>query len=270
MDKRTIPWQVQADRIINESDTLPGRIFDILMMGTILCNSLLIMADSVEAFHRAYASAIDVLQWVFVLVFTAEYLLRILVVRNRLRYMTSFFGIIDFLAIVPAYLSLFLPGVRLLSIIRTFRLLRLFSIFKLGRYVDESGNLLKALRASRPKITVFLFTILFIIIFVGAMMCIVEGPDRGFANIPESMYWAIVTVSTVGYGDISPQTPLGKVIASLLMIVGYGIIAVPTGIITSELAQVGRNPSAPGTCPHCGSRHQRRDALYCWHCGERL
>jgi len=196
--------------------------------------------------------------------------LRIYIVKQRRQYIFSFFGLVDLFSIFPAYVSFLLPSARFLMVIRVFRLLRLFRIFKMMRYVEESGTLIRALRASRPKIIVFLFTIMFIVIITGSTMYVIEGPQYGFNNIPESMYWAIVTVTTVGYGDISPQTPAGKLISSLLMVVAYGIIAVPTGIITSELASASKKTVQLATCPHCFSEDHASDAIFCNKCGGRL
>lgn len=256
--------------IIFEAETPEGKAYDVILILSILLSSLLIMLESVESFQRDYGTLLYRLEWFFVLLFTLEYLLRLYIVKRRRHYAFSFFGLVDLFSILPAYVSLLLPAARFLMVIRVFRLLRLFRVFKMVRYVEESGTLIRALRASRPKIIVFLFTILFIVIIAGALMYIVEGPQNGFSNIPESMYWAIVTVSTVGYGDISPQTPAGKLISSLLMIVAYGIIAVPTGIITSEISTASRRPVKMATCPHCFSEDHAADAVYCNKCGGRL
>lgn len=294
MNQSLPPWKKTISRIIYETDTPAGYAFDVMLIITILINSLLIIVESVESIRLIHGPTLLLIQYVFVAVFTVEYVLRIIVVEDRRRYLASFFGIIDLLAIVPFYVAFLFPVARLFPVLRTLRLLRLFSVFKMARYVDEAGTLMKALRASRPKITIFLATILFIIIIVGAVMYTVEGPENGFVNIPESMYWAVVTVSTVGYGDISPQTQLGKLIASFLMIVGYGIIAVPTGIITSEMTHLSRTakstpPSeealalvlkeaigpppvekAARQCLHCGSLVPLADSLYCHRCGKPL
>ena len=296
----TPEWKRTLSRIIYETDVPAGYAFDVMLIITIIVNSLLIILESVEGIRLAHGQALLLLQYFFVAIFTLEYILRLIVVENRRKYLTSFFGIIDLLAIVPFYVAYVFPFARLFPVLRILRLLRLFSVFKMARYVDEAGILVKALRASRPKITIFLVTILFIIVIVGAVMYTVEGPDNGFVNIPESMYWAVVTVSTVGYGDISPQTELGKIIASFLMIIGYGIIAVPTGIITSEMTHISRDAAARAShsnginsssasqtagitassppkskktarqCSHCGSLIDLDEALYCHRCGNRF
>lgn len=260
----------KLNSIIFETDTPAGKSFDVLLIITIFCNSILIMAESVVSIRMSYGILITIGGWFFVIIFAIEYLLRLLIVRNRLTYILSFFGIIDLLAILPALVGLFLPQVRFLVVIRTFRLLRLFSVLKMGRYIDESSHLLRALRASRTKITVFLFTIMFVVLMVGSMMYIIEGPENGFVSIPESMYWAIVTVSTVGYGDISPQTPIGKLVSSMLMIIGYGIIAVPTGILSHELAHTSRIETKIKNCPNCYSKSYDNNDKFCAKCGTSL
>jgi voltage-gated potassium channel len=286
------PWKQKISRIIYETDTPAGWAFDVLLILSILLNSTLIIVESIESIRLAYGGTILSLQYFFLVVFTLEYLLRILVVEKKLAYLTSFFGIIDLLAILPFYVGFIFPYARLFPVLRTLRLLRLFSIFKMARYVQEAETLIIALRASRAKITIFVVTILFIVIIVGAVMYTVEGPEYGFVNIPESMYWAVVTISTVGYGDVSPQTELGKLISSFLMIVGYGIIAVPTGIITSELSVASRDAAIekksgqqtslePHTvkietdrtvriCTACGSKDHLPDARFCHQCGSPL
>jgi len=256
--------------IIFQSDTPKGRAFDIALIALIIVSSIAVLAESVDSVRETYGAALVALEMFFAVVFAIEYILRIYCVHNRRGYVTSFFGVIDLLTILPAFISLIIPSAHFLMVIRIFRLLRLFRIFKMARYVEESGVLLKALRASRPKITVFLFTIFSIVTMVGALMYIVEGPENGYTNIPVAMYWAIVTVTTVGYGDISPQTSLGQLIASALMIMAYGILAVPTGIISYELAQAARNPSAQQKCPNCASVGHGADAVYCKKCGQKL
>lgn len=253
--------------IIFKTDTTAGKAFDIVLIIAIFSNSILIILESVNNFKNNYAQLFSILGWIYLVMFTIEYLLRILVVRRKLGYIFSFFGIVDLLAILPIFISLFIPQAGFLRVIRIFRLLRLFSILKMGRYIEESSHLLYALKASRPKIIVFLSTSLFIIIMVGAMMYIIEGPENGFRNIPESMYWAIVTVSTVGYGDISPQTAAGKMFSSILMITSYGVLAVPTGIISHELATAAKNVGGIKNCAKCILKYYRIDDKYCSKCG---
>lgn len=257
-------------QIIFEAETPAGKAYDVFLIIVIALSSLLIMLESIVAVQIRFSGVLNFFEWIFIILFSIEYLLRLYVVKSKKKYAFSFFGLIDLFSILPAYIGFLIPSARFLMLIRVFRLLRLFRVFKMVRYVEESGTILRALRASRPKIIVFLLTIMFIVIFSGTLMYIVEGPQNGFVNIPESMYWAIVTVSTVGYGDISPQTNLGKLISSLLMIVAYGIIAVPTGIITSEINTASRKPVKMATCPHCYSEDHSIDAVYCNKCGGRL
>lgn len=273
MSKHPRPWLDYLDKVVNEASTPEGRAFDAVLILSIIFSSSLIILESVDGIRLAYGGIIQGLQLVFLGLFTLEYILRILVVDRKRDYLFSFFGIIDLMAILPTYIGFFMPYGRIFPVIRTLRLLRLFSVFKMGRYVEESGTLMKALRASRQRITVFVAAILFIITVVGALMYVVEGPANGFVSIPEAMYWAVVTVSTVGYGDISPQTQLGKIIASFLMIVGYGIIAVPTGIITTEVhraSQKKKMSESRSCCPRCGHAEHPAEARYCHQCGDRL
>ncbi|MBP1743757.1 MAG: Kef-type transport system, putative NAD-binding component [Firmicutes bacterium] len=271
MSKLTGTFSEKMYKIIFESDTPQGRAFDIVVIISIVSSSLLVMAESVSPVYSEYGQQLDMFTWFFVILFTLEYLLRVGYSKNRRKYVVSFFGIIDLAAILPAYLSLIIPSVHLLVVIRLFRLLRLFTILKMGRYVKESGTIIMALKASRPKITVFIFAILFIITIVGTMMYIVEGPREGFSSIPEAMYWATVTVATVGYGDITPKTPLGRLIASMLILVGYGIIAVPTGIITNEISTVTKESKGSIICSSCGHSIPMKDnTFYCSKCGEKL
>ncbi|TYC83914.1 ion transporter [Acetobacterium wieringae] len=263
-------WKSTLDQIINGIDTPLGRAFDIVLICSISISSLLIIVDSVTTIHAQWGAVISLLQSFFLLVFSLEYILRLLVTPRKRDYLFSFYGVVDFIAIAPVYLSFFISFGSFFPIVRILRLLRLFSVFKMGRYITESGALLKALRASKTKISVFLFTLIFIVIIVGALMYTIEGPEHGFVSIPESMYWAVVTISTVGYGDISPQTELGKFLASALMLVGYGIIAVPTGIITSELTQVAKEKTSRQKCPGCGHLKNPQGAQYCNQCGQKL
>lgn len=256
--------------IVFEAETAEGKAYDVLLILSITISSLFIILESVQSIRLAYGDYLHVLEWVFSIVFTLDYFLRIYITKKPKAYIFSFFGLIDLFSTLPAYLSLLLPTARYLMVLRVLRLLRLFRIFKMVRYMQEAGLLLRALRASRHKITVFLFTIVFIVIITGAFMYAIEGPQNGFDNIPESIYWAIVTVSTVGYGDISPQTPLGKILSSILMIVAYGIIAVPTGIITSEIHSVTKKRVKFATCSNCFSEDHAIDAEYCNKCGTKL
>jgi voltage-gated potassium channel len=210
-------------------------------------------------------------EWLFTIIFSLEYIARILVVVEKRSYVLSFFGIIDLLSILPTYLALFLPGAQSLLVIRSFRLLRIFRIFKLVRFVGEGQNLMIALRASRYKIIVFLMTISTSVVVAGTLMFVIEGPEHGFTSIPTSIYWAIVTMTTVGYGDIAPQTPLGQTLASLIMILGYGIIAVPTGIVSAEMIHLRQSSKiTTQVCPHCLKEGHDPDAVFCKYCSEKL
>jgi voltage-gated potassium channel len=263
-------WSSQLYTIIFKSDTKLGKAFDIWLIVFIVSSSLLVMVYSVESIREAYGHYMNILEWVFISAFSAEYILRILCSRGRTRYATSFFGIIDLMAILPAFLKFFIPSTNFLIIVRVFRLLRLFRILKMVRYVEESGVLMRAMAASKPKIVVFLLAIFTIITTVGSLMYVIEGPENGFSSIPESMYWAVVTVSTVGYGDISPHTIFGKFLASILMVVAYGILAVPTGIITYELAQTTKRSEPKQVCPECNFGKLDKDASFCSKCGTKL
>lgn len=239
--------------IIFESDTRAGRAFDLALIFFILLSVVLVMLDSVPGIHDQFGSWLLVGEWLITTLFTLEYLLRLMVARRPGRYAGSFYGIVDLLSILPTYLGIFFPGMHFLTTVRILRVLRLFRILKMVQFMGEGNNLWQALKRSRHKITVFLTTVMTVVVVVGSLMYLIEGSDGGFTSIPKSIYWAIVTMTTVGYGDIAPRTPLGQIVASLLMIVGYGIIAVPTGIVTSEMMR----PTKPATgdvCPCCGKK----------------
>ncbi len=231
------------------------------------------MLESIPSFDIKYHSFLNISEWVVTILFSVEYILRILCIKRPSKYIFSFFGIIDLLSTIPKYLSFFVGGSQYITAFRALRLLRVFRILKLVRYVGESNNLIRALRASRTKIFVFVFFIIIISILLGTIMYLVEGPEHGFNSIPQSVYWTIVTLTTVGYGDISPETGLGQIIATIIMIIGYGIIAVPTGIVSAEYASAKKDDKdldAGRSCPNCGSEVHRSDAHYCRQCGEKL
>lgn len=256
-------------RIIFESDTRAGWLFDVVLIGLILLSVVLVSLESVSSIAFRYETHLHVAEWVITILFTIEYLLRLLCVARRSEYALSFFGIVDLLSVIPTYLSLYFAGSQFLMVVRVLRLLRVFRVMKLARYVGAAEVLISALRASRAKIIVFLFTVLTSVVLVGAIMYIVEGPEHGFDSIPKSVYWSIVTITTVGFGDITPQTPFGQFLASLLMILGYGIIAVPTGIVTVELS--GAMSKQRGlTCGSCARSAHDADAVYCKYCGSLL
>lgn len=256
--------------IIFEADTPAGRHFDAGLLTAIVASVAVVLLDSVESVHARHERALFALEWIFTVLFTVEYALRLYAVRSPLRYATSFFGIVDLLAVIPTYLSLVLPGAQSLLVIRALRMLRVFRVFKLSAWLDESQELWNAIRRSRRKVLVFLFVVSTIVVIVGAAMYLIEGPRNGFANIPISIYWAIVTLTTVGYGDISPQTPLGRLLATIVMLTGYGIIAVPTGIVTAEMTRAVRGPVSTQACPACAAEGHEHDAAFCRKCGSKL
>jgi voltage-gated potassium channel len=265
------PWRRRLYVIIFRHDTPAGKAFDVLLLWAIAASILAVMLESVPSIHERYGAILLIIEWAFTILFTVEYALRLISVRSARHYALSFFGVIDLLAIAPTYLSLLLPGTQELIVIRALRLLRVFRVLKLSEYLGEASLLMEALRASRRKITVFLLTVLTLALIVGALMHLIEGPEHGFTSIPMSVYWAIVTVTTVGYGDVAPQTAVGRLIASVLMIAGYGIIAVPTGIVTAELVGVGRRRAAAGrACPECRVAGHEEEARFCNMCGGRL
>lgn len=251
-------------------DSRAGRSFDIALMVLIVASVGVAMADSVPWLHAAHGRTFYAIEWAFTIAFTAEYLLRLLCVRRPLAYATSFFGIIDLLTILPTYLSLLLPGTQSLIVIRALRLLRVFRVLRLPLFLTEAQFLADAMRNARRKIVVFLTAVLMIVLIVGTAMYVIEGPTYGFESIPTSVYWAIVTLTTVGYGDLAPQTSTGRFLASVVMILGYGIIAVPAGVVTSEMIALKRGPGDGRTCPRCGLDAHDADARYCKRCGEPL
>jgi voltage-gated potassium channel len=255
--------------IIHGTNTVAGRLFDLILLGLILLSVFLVMLETVKGFDVKYHHELIVLEWIITVFFTLEYILRIYTTNTPRKYIFSFFGIIDLIAILPMYLSFFVVGSRVFSIIRALRLLRLFKILNHPKFTGQSLHLLKALNASRGKITVFLYFVLISTILIGSIMYVVEGEENGFTSIPTSIYWTIVTLTTVGYGDISPATPLGQFIASLVMILGYGIIAVPTGIVTAEFAKTNANKTEPekNKCENCGVANHHVNAKFCYHCG---
>ena len=257
-------------RIIFEHDTRAGRTFDIALIVAILVSVTAVMLDSVASISQRYGPILKAIEWFFTILFSIEYILRLYSADKPARYVRSFFGVVDLLAIVPTYASLFFPPGRFLLTIRILRVLRIFRILKLVSFLGEASILGRALRASRHKIGVFLLTVLSVVVIVGSLMYVIEGPKSGFTSIPLSIYWAIVTMTTVGYGDIAPQTPLGQTLAALLMITGFGIIAVPTGIVTVALNQAARSARPRRTCAVCRRGGHAADAAYCKHCGAEL
>jgi len=265
-------WQQWLFVIIFKTHTTAGKLFDVLLIAAILTSVFTLMLSTVNQFNFRYSTWFYYLEWGFTLLFTLEYMLRLACVKTRRTYARSFYGIVDLLAILPSYLELFIHGASYLLIIRIIRILRIFRILKLTRYVGEADALMEALHASRRKIMVFIYAVFILVVVCGSIMYLVEGEEHGFTSIPASVYWAVVTLTTVGYGDIAPQTPLGQAIASLVMIMGYGIIAVPTGIFAAELGHVMGHHQMPNRrmCPQCEVTGHDTDAIYCRVCGSGL
>jgi voltage-gated potassium channel len=264
------PLRHRLHEIIFESDTRAGRLFDATLLWIIVLSVAAVMLESVASVRQRWGAELRVLEWTFTGLFTVEYLLRLLVLRRPLGYAFSFFGLVDLLSFIPTYLSAFLPGAQALTTVRAFRVIRLFRIFKLISHMRQAQVISTALRLSRPKIVVFLLGILAIVITMGAVIYLVEGEENGFTSIPRSVYWAIVTVTTVGYGDMVPRTAMGQVIAAFAMILGYAIIAVPTGIVTADLAHAFRQVTSGQACPACGVEGHDLDAVHCKRCGAKL
>ncbi len=265
-------WRKKLFVVIFEADTPAGKLFDVLLIVSILASVAVVMLDSVSSISQKWGTLLKTAEWFFTILFTIEYLLRLACAGRAIRYARSFFGIVDILAIVPTYLNLILPGSRYLLVIRLLRVLRIFRILHLSRFVSEANVLMAALASSKRKILVFFFAVLTLVVILGSLMYVIEGhnPQSGFTSIPKSVYWAIVTLTTVGYGDISPQTGIGQMLAAMVMILGYSIIAVPTGIVTAELTQVSKKEITTQTCPQCTRQGHDKDAKHCKHCGASL
>ncbi|MBD3267788.1 ion transporter [bacterium] len=262
--------QQRLHEIIFEADTRAGKWFDVLLIVSILLSVLAVLLDSVQSINAVYGDYLYGIEWFFTILFTVEYLLRLYCTGLPWKYAVSFFGIIDLLSIIPTYISVLIPGSRYLLVIRILRVLRVFRVLKLAKYLGEADMLRQALYASRRKITVFVFAVCTAVVILGALMYLIEGDASGFSSIPHSIYWAIVTLTTVGYGDISPQTVPGRFLASFIMILGYGIIAVPTGIVTAELTQASTKKVSTQSCPQCSREGHDPDATYCKSCGAKL
>lgn len=262
--------------IIFYSDTKAGKLFDIVLLILILLSVILVMLESVGSIDAIYGNFFDYMEWVVTLLFTIEYTARVAVSNKPFKYIFSFLGIIDFLSLLPKYISFFIIGSHALLALRALRLLRVFRILKLARYIGESNKLIEALKTSRAKISVFLMAVMVLCIVLGTIMYLIEGGENGFTSIPRSVYWCIVTLTTVGFGDIAPSTPFGQLIASLVMIIGYGIIAVPTGIVSAEYTQhmndeeIKKNQKKGSHCPNCGTKKEQEKASFCYICGESL
>lgn len=270
-------WDILKQKIyiiIYGSNTFAGKLFDLVLLAVILLSVILVMLESIESYDMKHHTLLKVLEWVITIFFTIEYVLRIICNKQPLKYIFSFYGIVDLISIMPMYLSFFVSDLGVLSVVRALRLLRLFGILNLVPYIGQESNLKLAIKASRTKIIVFIYFIVVVSILLGALMYVIEGKDHGFTSIPRSIYWCIVTLTTVGYGDIAPQTTIGQMIASLIMIMGYGIIAVPTGIVTAEFSNLKRNKSIDArrrrTCSSCTTTIYDDDANYCYNCGQKL
>lgn len=264
-------WQQTLFVLIFKHDTRAGRLFDIVLILAILASVMVLLLSTVERYNARYGQLFYLLEWGFTLLFTVEYALRLACVKHTRSYARSFYGMVDLVAILPTYLQLILQGASYLLVVRIIRILRIFRVLKLTRYMSEANALVEALRASRRKILVFIYTVFTLVVLFGSLMYLVEGKEHGFTSIPVSIYWSIVTLTTVGYGDIAPQTPLGQMIASIVMIMGYGIIAVPTGIFAAELGQVmGRRRRLDRACPRCELASHEEDARFCRRCGGEL
>jgi voltage-gated potassium channel len=256
--------------IIFEAETRAGKLFDLALLATILLSVSITILSSVTSIHTQAGPWLQRLNWFFTILFTIEYGLRLYCAKKPIRYARSFFGVVDLLAVLPTYLSLLFPSTRFLDVIRILRMLRIFRVMKMVQYVDDSDLLLNALASSRRKIGIFLFAVLTLVVILGSLMYVIEGADHGFTSIPVGIYWAIVTLTTVGYGDISPQTGPGQTLAACIMIIGYSIIAVPTGIISSEIGRASVRAKFNRNCPACQTDDHDPDASHCKHCGEAL
>ena len=266
-------WKSRLHEIIYEADTPAGKIFDIVLLITIIASIVLVMLESVSEIDAKYHTFLNITEWIITILFSIEYIARIITVKKPLKYIFSFYGIIDLLSTIPKYISIVFAGTHSLVALRALRLLRIFRIFKIARYVGESTNLMRALKLSRAKIVLFMLFVFILCIILGTIMYLVEsGADSGFTSIPRSVYWAIVTLTTVGYGDIAPLTALGQLIASFIMLMGYAIIAVPTGIVTAEMTKTKRHKVQTNTqsCSYCLEEHHKDGAKFCHKCGNEL
>jgi len=264
------PWRLWLYETIFEADTPAGKTFDVMLLIAIVLSVAVVMLESVASIRSEYGQTLLIAEWFFTLLFTVEYFSRILCAPRPLRYIFSFYGVVDLLAILPTYLMVLHPGAQRLAVVRSLRLLRAFRIFRLAHLLSEATALRKALWMSRAKISVFLAVVVIAVTISGALMHLIEGPESGFTSIPESMYWAIVTMTTVGYGDIAPATPIGKAVASLMMMLGYSLIIVPTGIVSAELTAASRAQLTTQVCPNCLREGHDADADFCKFCGSRL
>jgi len=280
-------WKSKLHEIIYEADTPAGKLFDVVLLIAILASIILVMLESINSFDERYHTFLNISEWIITILFSLEYIARIITVNKPIKYITSFYGIIDLLSTIPKYLSLIFVGTHALVALRALRLLRVFRILKLARYMGASNQLTSAIKASRAKISVFLFAVVIAAVIFGTIMYLVEGEENGFTNIPKSVYWCIVTLTTVGFGDIAPQTPLGQFIATIIMVLGYGIIAVPTGIVSAEYTKASETDSKKKftdeertfvekltlntqSCANCLAEKHQDNADFCHKCGFKL
>ena len=265
-------WRAKLHGVIYGTHTTAGRWFDIILLIVIVYSVIVVMLESIPRYDERFHEFFNISEWVVTILFTIEYILRIICIKRPSKYIFSFFGIVDLLSTIPKYLSFFFVGTQYFTAFRALRLLRIFRILKLVRYTGASNNLIKALNASKRKIFIFIFFVLVVSILLGTVMYLIEGPEHGFNSIPHSVYWTIVTLTTVGYGDISPETGLGQFLATFIMIIGYGIIAVPTGIVSAEYASARERieDDKGRCCSNCATEVLREDAVYCRKCGEKL
>ena len=256
--------------IIFGTDTRAGKLFDEILIVAIILSIITVLLESVSDYNQQYGQILYLAEWVFTIIFTLEYFLRMYCIRRPLSYVLSFYGIIDLLSVIPTYLSFLIPGTQALSVIRILRVLRIFRILKLVQYMDEASHLAKALISSKRKIFIFLFSVMNVVVILGSIMYLIEGEVAGYTSIPKSIYWAIVTLTTVGYGDIAPLTPMGQAISAIIMLIGYSIIAVPTGIVTTELVFSKSNYENKVLCDVCEKDDLVGDSLFCRHCGSKI
>ncbi len=266
-------WRYRLHEIIYEADTPMGRLFDIVLLILILLSVVIVMLESVRSIDLEYHRLFYIIEWIITIFFTIEYIARIITVKKPRHYIFSFYGIIDFLSTIPLYLSFILVGSNYLLTLRALRLLRVFRILKITRYIGEGNKLKKALIESRAKIFIFIFAVLIVAIIAGTLMYLIEGEESGFKSIPVSVYWCIVTLTTVGFGDIAPVTPAGQFLATIIMILGYGVIAVPTGIVSAQYVRKASDDYVhvnTQSCRNCGAQRHRDDAKFCHKCGDEL
>ena len=272
-------WKTKLHDIIYEADTPAGKLFDVILLITIIASIILVMLESIKSFDDKFHDFLNISEWIITILFSVEYIARIITVKKPFKYIFSFYGIVDFLSTIPKYISFIFGGIHALVALRALRLLRVFRILKLARFLGASNALVKAIKSSRAKISVFLLAVMVVAIVLGTIMYLVEGEENGFTNIPKSVYWCIVTLTTVGFGDIAPQTPIGQFIASIVMVLGYGIIAVPTGIVSAEYTSQDKSKKKQvknsvdlntQSCSNCSAENHKDGAKFCYNCGHNL